>query len=315
MIRQDSVQPKYMARLILLVGCLMILLAGAFALVTTVAAQGPEGKGPMVATTDFPEAKEPATDAQPDQYCYDQYEPDDSMWQAGSLYPAYSQYHAFCYTWDRDVMRFTARPGTRYVIETFNLGWDADTVLELYDAGWRLIAQNDDWQAGNLASRVEWTTPYGGTFYVLARQYNPYRAGAGAYYTVQMQEYATGYNRVWVDRGCGAYYGIGRFIRVYMRVEGGGYYRLVVNTAYGSRTTWSGYLGRGTYYLNGRVGSPAGPHTLTLYDGFMNPSCTFYATYGASGSTDSEVSADVAGQSPPEQLPDAQPLDIKDGEW
>ena len=99
-----------------------------------------------------------------------------------------------------------------------------------------------------------------------------------------------------------------------MRVAGG-YYRLAVATAYVGRTLGSGYLGRGTYYLSGRVGSPAGPHTLTLYDGFMNPSCTFYATYGASGSTDSAASVDAAGESPTEQLPDAQPLDIKGGEW
>lgn len=323
MICHTTVQMKHMTKLVLLLGCLAILLAGAFALATTTSAQEPEEKGPMVSTTEFPEVgelSEPATDVQPDQYCYDQYEPDDSMWQASRLYPAYSQYHAFCRAWDRDFMRFSARTAMPYVIETSNLGWNTDTVLELYDSWGRLITQDDDGGVG-YASRIAWTAPYNGTFYVHARQYDAYRAGSGAYYNIQLDEYsmrcqAIGCNnRVWVDRGCGAYYGIGRPVRVYMSVEVGGYYRLGVSTNWGSRTIWSGYLGRGTYYLNGSVGSPTGAHRLTLYDGFMNPSCTFYATYGANDYPAIETLGDTPAESATDRLPDAQPLDIKDGEW
>jgi hypothetical protein len=209
---------------------------------------------------------------------------------------------------------------TRYVIKTFDLDRDADTMLELYDSGGRLITQDDD-GGGGLASRIDWVAPYNDTFYVLARQFFPNRVGPYTYYTIQMDEYsircqAIGCNnRVWVDRGCGAYYSIGQPIRVYMSVEADGYYHLVVSTDWGSRTLWSGYLNRGTYYLNGRVGPPGGAHTLTLYDGFINPGCTFYATHGPSANSTIEVPGDAADQNQAEAFPKAEPLEASEIEW
>ncbi|MFQ5596009.1 MAG: hypothetical protein ACE5HA_17850 [Anaerolineae bacterium] len=127
-----------------------------------------------------------------------------------------------------------------------------------------------------------------------------------------------------MDRGCGASYGIGRPIRVYMRVQTAGRYSLTVSTAWGNRALWSAYLWPGyTYYVNGRVSEPTGAHTLTLYDAYWNPTsnCTFHASYyGHSNSADEaadDVTVDILAEQPPDVklLEEVKPEDVVESEW
>lgn len=323
MFSRTSLDTKYILVLALLAGCVMFLLANTSSLVPMAAAQGPEDAQPMVPPRTFPapDKVQPNTHYQ---QC-DAYEPDDTTWQSTPLVPGTPQDHAFCYQWDRDVMRFSAERATTYVVETSNLGPAADTVLGLYDAwGWRLAW--DDNGAGGAASRIEWSAPWDGTFYVLARQRDPSVADTDATYTVSLAEYAAQCeglgcdNYVLVDRGCGSDYWIGQGIRVYFHVETDGDYSLDVTTSDGTRTIWSGYLPRGTYYLYGQVGSPTGEHIITLNDGFLNPSCAFNVTSGWSGYgvQSDQIQKAPAGQAEsvsPESLPNAQPLEMKGDEW
>lgn len=120
-------------------------------------------------------------------------------------------------------------------------------MLELYDSGGRRLRSDDDSGWERWASRIsEWRAPYGDTFFVLARQYNPRQSGAGTGYTIRIRAVGGGDggpspppgDRIWVDRGCGSTYSVGDFIRVYMQVSSYGYYRLNANTDWGTRTSW-----------------------------------------------------------------------------
>ena len=68
---------------------------------------------------------------------------------------------------DQDWFSFDAEKDKTYTIQTSNLGNAADTVLQLYDtdAG-TLLATNDNITAANLASRIVFTAPTDGKYYV-----------------------------------------------------------------------------------------------------------------------------------------------------
>ncbi|MGC8839686.1 MAG: SdrD B-like domain-containing protein, partial [Anaerolineae bacterium] len=71
--------------------------------------------------------------------------------------------HTFHEPTDEDWVFFNAQAGTTYRISTFGLTM-VDTRLELYDAGGHLLASNDDF--GGPASRIEWTAPTSGRYFV-----------------------------------------------------------------------------------------------------------------------------------------------------
>ena len=67
--------------------------------------------------------------------------------------------------------KFQAVAGTSYVFQT-TLGTLYDSVLTLLGHdGQIVIAQNDDIASGNLASRVAWQAPNGGTYYLVVASY------------------------------------------------------------------------------------------------------------------------------------------------
>jgi len=106
--------------------------------------------------------------------CEDFYEPDDSPAEASwiSRESGIPQTHRFCVAGDEDWVWFYPVPEIAYIIETSNLGPDADTVLYLYDVdGSTLLVQDDDSGQG-YASRIEWTFPAEGTYYAKVRCYS-----------------------------------------------------------------------------------------------------------------------------------------------
>lgn len=120
----------------------------------------------------------------------DTYEADNEAGQARSIAPGQSQAHNFCGVSDEDWVKFRARAGQRYVLETGNLGFTTDTVLTLYDAdGTTVLAENDDIAyPGNLASRVEWIAPQDRWLYARVRQWDGRVAGNAVTYTLRLEE-------------------------------------------------------------------------------------------------------------------------------
>lgn len=87
---------------------------------------------------------------------------------------------------DQDWMKFDTQAGGTYAFSTSGLGLSADTYLYLYDTdGATLLASNDDF-GGSLASSIQWTAPAAGTYYLLARHWNPSASGCGMSYTLSL---------------------------------------------------------------------------------------------------------------------------------
>ncbi len=109
----------------------------------------------------------------------DAYEPDDTIAQARSFtVNGAGQNRNFHTPTDPDWVSFTASAGTTYTIYTYNLGAEADTVLELYNSAGSLIAYNDD-SGGGFASRIVWTAPASGSYFVKIRPYGSFPGTGG----------------------------------------------------------------------------------------------------------------------------------------
>jgi len=89
------------------------------------------------------------------------------------------QSHTFHAVTDTDWIKFTVPASdvthnVPYRIETLNLGWDMDTVLYLYDTDGSTELAYDDDGGVDLASRIDWTPPAAGTYYVLVEPLDEY---------------------------------------------------------------------------------------------------------------------------------------------
>ena len=117
----------------------------------------------------------------------DPFEPDSDVTLAKWL-PAYGRQavHTFSYAGDTDWIQFRAKAGVPYVVETGNLGPGADTVLELYDQDSASLLALDDNSGPGLASRIEWTAPREGTYFVLTRHRDPNVGGEGTSYEISV---------------------------------------------------------------------------------------------------------------------------------
>ncbi len=116
----------------------------------------------------------------------DAYEPNDAITSAVTLAVGTVVPLNFHGTEDQDWFRFTARGGVTYTLQTSNLGTAADTYLYLYGTdGVTLLASNDDYD-GSLASRLDWAAPITGTYYVMARGWNPNVGGCGTGYSLSV---------------------------------------------------------------------------------------------------------------------------------
>lgn len=118
----------------------------------------------------------------------DSFEPDGTPDTAHTIELDQTQQHNFGGPEDQDWSKFTAVTGKTYVISTLDLANAADTYLYLYDTdGTTLLTANDD-DGDSLASRIEWTAPSNGTYYILVKHWNPNVGGCGTVYKVTITE-------------------------------------------------------------------------------------------------------------------------------
>jgi uncharacterized repeat protein (TIGR01451 family) len=124
-------------------------------------------------------------------------EPDDLYPRAVSIpTDGTVQAHTFHVVADKDWASFYAYAGHVYTITTSQMGADVDTVLELYDTdGVTLLEENDDYQSGSKASRMVWTAPDYGRYYIrithFDRTYDPRSSlVCGNHYLLAVEEAA-----------------------------------------------------------------------------------------------------------------------------
>ena len=117
----------------------------------------------------------------------DEYEPDDSPAEARGIEVGETQRHNRHVSGDEDWLSFRAESGSTYVIETSRLGDRADTVVYLYDAQGSELALDDDGGDEDRASRLRWTAPDGGLFFVKVGNWLPTWAGPGTGYDLTLR--------------------------------------------------------------------------------------------------------------------------------
>ncbi|TKJ31504.1 MAG: hypothetical protein CEE40_01585 [Chloroflexi bacterium B3_Chlor] len=120
----------------------------------------------------------------------DEYEPDGSPDLATLLKPGKPQVHNLHVPGDQDWIRFEARAGNIFVIETFNLGSSVDTVLHLLDEQGNELAWDDDGRAEEeaLASRIQWRAQGDTSLYVMIHDSGDDDGGPETEYRVRLLE-------------------------------------------------------------------------------------------------------------------------------
>jgi hypothetical protein len=108
-----------------------------------------------------------ATPRTPTPIFVDRYEPNNTL---DTAFPTAADASALCDitlwpTGDVDWFRFSAKAGRAYELLTSNLDPGLDTVLSLYGTTGNLISSNDDYEFGNLGSRVVFTANQDGNFF------------------------------------------------------------------------------------------------------------------------------------------------------
>lgn len=111
----------------------------------------------------------------------DAQEEDDTRGQAKPLALNTAQTHNICPAGDQDWVEIALTAGEIYVIRTANLGFAADTVLELFDGQGNRIAINDDYDYVR-ASRIVFEPSVSGKYYVMVRHHDPTAAGPATNY-------------------------------------------------------------------------------------------------------------------------------------
>lgn len=96
----------------------------------------------------------------------DQYEPDDSSAEASRISIGDTQSHNWHVSGDEDWISFEVQQGITVVVQTLNLGLEADTVIHLYDGQGNELAFDDDGGDEAWASRLEWMASDSGILYV-----------------------------------------------------------------------------------------------------------------------------------------------------
>ncbi|MCO6450764.1 MAG: pre-peptidase C-terminal domain-containing protein, partial [Caldilineales bacterium] len=133
----------------------------------------------------------------------DDFEGDDAPPNAtDSLPTGAEQTHDFCPLGDQDWVKFPAVSGQLYVIETYDLEEDADTKICLLAANGTTQLACDDDGGGGLASRLRWTAPSSGDFYVRVENRNPNYSGPTTAYQLAINQGET--LDEWEDDGSAA---------------------------------------------------------------------------------------------------------------
>ncbi|MHB1296520.1 MAG: PilN domain-containing protein [Anaerolineae bacterium] len=114
----------------------------------------------------------------------DAFEPDDTT--PADIYAGQTQSHTFGPDGDVDRLRFTAKAGRHYRVSTQNLATGVDTVLSVSVSG--TVYSNDDTQAGQLASSVQFAAPTDRDVDVVVTITNRGEYGAAQKYSVRLEE-------------------------------------------------------------------------------------------------------------------------------
>lgn len=104
----------------------------------------------------------------------DAYEGDNTPVDAVLIQPnGVVHHHNFYGDGDEDWVKFQAQAGQSYIIETLNLRFMADTILELYDTDGTTLLVRDDNSSGSdtWGSFIQWTAPADGIYYVRVRNW------------------------------------------------------------------------------------------------------------------------------------------------
>lgn len=119
----------------------------------------------------------------------DEYEPDNTAAQATLIATdGVRQLHTFHRGDDVDWLKFQAKRGSTYVIETLDLGATSDTILWLLEnGGVSAITYSDDTSDNERASRIVWTAPTDDTFMLQLENYRK-TTGNQARYALQVIE-------------------------------------------------------------------------------------------------------------------------------
>ncbi len=116
----------------------------------------------------------------------DAFEEDDSFNQAKDLaVGGAAQRHNVCPAGDQDRVKFNLVAGTVYVIQTGNLDFAADTVLDLYNDQGTLLVTNDDYNYVE-ASRIAFKASTSGVYYARVTHHEPTAAGANTGYDLSI---------------------------------------------------------------------------------------------------------------------------------
>lgn len=94
----------------------------------------------------------------------DAYEPDNDLQSAQPIAVGTIQRRNFIGYSDEDWLKLDLQAGQTYIIETFDLATDVDTVIELFDEQGQSIAMNDD--SDGFASRIKFRPPRSAIYYV-----------------------------------------------------------------------------------------------------------------------------------------------------
>ena len=117
-------------------------------------------------------------------FAIDEYEPDDSRARASLSAVGETQSHNRHVAGDEDWISFEVQQGITYVVQTLNLGVDADTVIYLYDVQGNELAFDDDGGEEAWASRLEWMPLESGILYVKVEDWLQGSSGPGTRYEV-----------------------------------------------------------------------------------------------------------------------------------
>jgi Pyruvate/2-oxoacid:ferredoxin oxidoreductase gamma subunit len=133
----------------------------------------------------------------------DRYEDDDVAARASAI-EGLQAGHNLHDAHDHDWVQFSATEGASYVIETLNLEARCDTYLDLFDTDGSTRLRSDDDGGPGLASRIEWTAPAGGTYYVRVRHYSEGAYGDRTGYDLSVTDEADGSDEYEPDDSAGS---------------------------------------------------------------------------------------------------------------
>ncbi len=97
------------------------------------------------------------------------------------------QTHTFHLPADEDWIGFEVSSGERYIVETFCVGLECDTVLALYDPEGVFLEENDDGGEG-AASLLVFTAETDGTFFAQVIHFEPDVFGALTEYQISVTQ-------------------------------------------------------------------------------------------------------------------------------